>query len=120
MMKTYPSGAIRADDTGKGNQELLSPYVLDLLAKHLEKGATDHGPRNWEKGMPFSTFARRVLRHFYQWMMGKDDEDHLVAAYCNLHMLIHEREMVRLGVHPASNDDMPKYLHANTAAVSVQ
>ena len=106
---TYPSGAIRADDTGKGHHELLSPFVDDLLAKHLEKGAKDHTPRNWEKGMPLSTFARRVLRHFYQWMMGKTDEDHLVAAYCNLHMAIHEREMIRLGIHPPENDDMPKY-----------
>lgn len=88
--------------------------MFDLLAKHLEKGAEAHGPRNWEKGMPLSTYARRVWRHFMQWLMGKEDEDHLVAAFCNLHMAIHEREMIRLGLHPASNDDLPHYLKGIT------
>lgn len=107
---TYPSGAIRADDTGKGHHELLSPFVDDLLAKHLERGAIPNSPRNWEKGMALSTYARRVRRHFGQGMMGMTDEDHFTAAYCNLHMLIHTREMIRMGVLPPELDDLPHYL----------
>lgn len=109
---TYPSGAIRADDTGKGHYELLSPFVDDLLAKHLERGAIPNSPRNWEKGMALSTYARRVRRHFGQGMMGMTDEDHFTAAYCNLHMLIHTREMIRMGVLPPELDDLPHYLSA--------
>lgn len=76
--------AVRDMHTGKGRFDLLPMCVLMRLAKHYEAGAIKYQPRNWEKGIPCSSFADSALRHICKYMDGWKDEDHLIAAIWNL------------------------------------
>jgi hypothetical protein len=76
--------AVRDMHTGKGRFDLLPMCVLMRLAKHYEAGAIKYQPRNWEKGIPCSSFADSALRHICKYMDGWNDEDHLIAAIWNL------------------------------------
>lgn len=82
--KDFGTGAIREDKTGKGRCDLLPPCALIRLSKHFEKGATDHGERNWEKGIPMHSFLDSALRHLFKYLDGMGDEDHLCAAAWNI------------------------------------
>jgi hypothetical protein len=76
--------AVRDMHEGKGRFDLLPMCVLMRLAKHYEAGAIKYQPRNWEKGIPCSSFADSALRHICKYMDGWKDEDHLIAAIWNL------------------------------------
>jgi len=102
--KKFKSGAVREPLPGRGRFDLISPFALVRLAKVNEKGAVKYADRNWEKGMPYSEFIDRALRHIVQYMMGENDEDHLAHAMWNLHALIHMEETC------PELDDMPRYL----------
>lgn len=82
--REFETGAVRDMAEGKGRFDLLPMCVLLRLAKHYEKGLNKYGPRNWEKGIPASSFADSAFRHMVKYMDGWDDEDHLIAAIWNL------------------------------------
>ena len=89
--------------------ELLSPYSIRDLAIIYGAGAKKYAPRNWEKGIQFSICVGKLKRHLDQYLMGKTEEDHLSAVGFWWHALAHYREMIKLGLLPASLDDLPKY-----------
>ena len=80
----FASGAVRDMHEGKGRFDLLPMCVLMRLARHYEEGAKKYKPRNWEKGIPASSFADSALRHIVKYLDGWNDEDHLIAAIWNL------------------------------------
>ena len=88
----FQSGAVRDMHEGKGRCDLLPPNALLRLARHFEHGSKKYGDRNWEKGIPESSFIDSGLRHIFKYMAGEDDEDHLIAAVWNLICLV-ETEM---------------------------
>lgn len=100
----FQTGAQRDTRDGKGRFDLISPFMLRRLAVVMERGAIKYDARNWEKGMPFSRFTDSALRHINQFVMGKEDEDHLAQAVFNLMALIHFQETGRQDL-----DDMPHY-----------
>lgn len=83
-MKSFDSGAVREDKTGKGRMDLLPMCALIRLSKHYEAGTAAHGERNWEKGIPMHSFLDSALRHLAKYMDGQTDEDHLCAAAWNI------------------------------------
>ena len=83
-MKTFETGAIREDKTGKGRFDLLPMCALIRLSKHYEAGSAVHGERNWEKGMPIHGFIDSALRHLAKYVDGQTDEDHLCATAWNI------------------------------------
>lgn len=89
----FPSGMVRDIRTGKGRFDLISPYADRRLARHMEKGCAKYGERNWEKGCDIGRFLDSCKRHLGQWEMGETDEDHLAAAYWNLHCIVHFDEI---------------------------
>jgi hypothetical protein len=95
---------------GKGRHDLLSPFANSELAKHMERGALKYEPRNWERGLPLSSFVDSGKRHMELLLMGEETEPHAVAALWNMHCLVHTIEMIKLGLLPAELDDLPKYL----------
>jgi len=99
----FETGAQRSDATGKGRYDLLSPWTLRRLARHMEAGVTEGGyePRNWERGIPVHRFFDSAIRHLYSWLAGDRSEDHLAAGLWNIHGLIHTLEMVHAGRLPA-------------------
>jgi len=82
--KVYETGANRDISTGKGRFDLLPPQTIKALARHYQKGCEKYGERNWEKGIPIARFIDSALRHTFQFLDGKDDENHLISAIWNL------------------------------------
>ena len=80
----FATGAVRDMATGKGRTDLLPMVALLRLSRHYEVGAVKYGLRNWEKGIPVSSFMDSAIRHIFCYMMGWDDEDHLAAAAFNV------------------------------------
>jgi len=82
-IRVFASGAIRDTKHGKGRYDLLPVKAIEALAKHCELGAMKYGERNWEKGIPSDSFMDSGIRHAFNALMGKTDEEHLIAAAWN-------------------------------------
>ena len=82
--REFDTGAVRDMEEGKGRCDLLPACAILRLAKHYENGAKKYEARNWEKGIPISSFIDSGVRHLLKYMDGQTDEDHLVAATWNL------------------------------------
>lgn len=106
----FTTGSVRDSRKNKGRFDLCSPIPEFELARHLELGAEKYSERNWELGQPFSRVLDSALRHLNQFRQGQTNEDHLISAYCNLHFLIHYREMIKRGILPESLNDLPRYI----------
>ena len=107
LVVLYQTGAKRDARVGKGRYDLLLPEAIEALAKHLERTGAKHGERNYEKGMPLSRFADSALRHLFQMLEGRTDEDHAVSALWNLAALVGLRARIRAGRLPEWLDDLP-------------
>jgi len=108
--RKFDSGAQRDVAVGKGRYDLVSPIMIERLAKLLERGAVKYDDRNWEKGMPLSVYMDSGMRHLYKYLEGYTDEDHLIAAIWNLQALLHIEEMVSRGKLPKALCDLPNYV----------
>lgn len=60
------------------------PDALLELSKHFEEGATKYGERNWEKGIPYSSYIDSATRHYLKACRGDNDEPHHRACLWNL------------------------------------
>lgn len=99
------NAAMREPAEGKGRFDLITPFGLARLARWYELGAKKYKDRNWEKGMPFSRYIDSAFRHLVKFMMGMDDEDHLIAAVWNLLCIAHHQETGQ----DKEWDDLPHY-----------
>jgi hypothetical protein len=88
----FSTGAVRDMHEGKGRCDLLPPLAILRLSKHFENGAIKYGDRNWEKGIPCSSFLDSAIRHIMKYSAGMVDEDHLIAAIWNLMCLAETEE----------------------------
>ena len=93
--REFETGAVRDVQVSKPRPDLISPYALWRIGVHLAKGAEKYGPRNWEKGMPFSVFVASLCRHLVQYMMKDRVEDHLAAICFNVMAIMHFEETGR-------------------------
>lgn len=106
----FDTGSRRDTRDGKGRFDLISPFVTERDARHLENGARKYGDRNWEKGQPLSRYMDSALRHMNKYLMGHRDEDHLAAARWNIAALMHTEQMIKLGRLPAELNDLPNWV----------
>ena len=110
----YDTGATRDSSSGKGRFDLIPDLPMVRLAGVYERGAKNHGDRNWEAGLPFSRCLDSAIRHLIQYKMVRykpelGDEDHLAHAVWNIFAIMHEEEMINRGALPEELDDLPKY-----------
>lgn len=90
-MRTFETGAVRDDNTGRGRMDLLPWRAIIELSKHCERGAAHYGEGNVRKGIPYSSLCDSGARHLAQFISGIQDEPtHLVAACWNLMWLLEE------------------------------
>ena len=82
--RQFDTGAVRDMQEGKGRMDLLPACAIMRVARHFEAGAVKYGDRNWERGIPLSSFIDSALRHLFKYQDGQADEDHLCAAAWNL------------------------------------
>lgn len=106
----FDTGAHRDTQEGKGRYDLISPSALKRLAGVYQRGADKYGERDWEQGMPIGRCLDSALRHIYQYIEGRRDEDHLAQAMWNVAGAIHVEEMIERNVLPARLNDMPNHL----------
>ena len=111
---TSSTGAHRHRAPGRGRYDLLSPFATERVAKLYEHGATckEFGPRNWEKGFPFSWCIDSMWRHLIKYMTREPDADHddnLAAIVFGANCLMDFEERIARGLLPADLDDMPRY-----------
>lgn len=86
---SYATGATRDAAAGKGRYDLISTHALRRLAVVYERGAANHGDRNWEHGVPRSRCLNSAMRHLQQAIAGETDEDHLAQCAWNVFAAIH-------------------------------
>lgn len=103
----FSTGSHRDTQEGKGRYDLISPIVLERLAKHMEEGASKYGENNWQKGMPLRRYFDSLQRHLWKFFSGERDEPHLSAALWNIHCLMHTEEMINRGALPPELNDLP-------------
>lgn len=100
----YHSGATRDNNEGRGRFDLISPWGTERLAKVYERGARNHGDRNWEQGIPFSRLIESAERHINElkkaYLEGRlPDEDHAAQAAWNLFAIMHFEHTMPLGLN---------------------
>ena len=111
--RTFETGSVRDIRTGKGRYDLISPIAMASLAKRLEDGMQKYGERNWEKGQPLMSYLDSTIRHINDFILDKmkgrkSVEDHISAAFWNLHAFIHTSHMIKDSELPAELDDLPQ------------
>ena len=102
----FPTGSKRDTREGKGRYDLLSPYAIKRLAQVYERGSVKYGDNNWRLGQPLSRFLDSALRHTFQVLDGRVDEDHAGQAVWNLMAFIETQYRIETGELPAHLDDM--------------
>ena len=95
--RKFDTGAVRDSVEGKGRCDLLPADCVLRVAKTYQRGAEHYDARNWEKGVPASSFIDSALRHLLRWLDGDKTEDHLGAAVFNVFGLMRlEHDMPEL------------------------
>lgn len=105
LFQQHSSGAIREVKKGKGRFDLIPYEPFKQLAIHFEDGGYVHGDRNWEKGLPLSTYLSAAKRHAAQ-AGGLKDENHAIASCWNFFCLIQTAKWIELGKLPKELDDI--------------
>jgi hypothetical protein len=109
VKQKYDTGATRDKKIGKGRFDLIPTGPLMRLAQVYERGANNHGARNWELGFPMSRAMDSALRHILQYKDGMRDEDHLAQAVWNLIAIMHFEAQIEKGNLPESLNDLMTY-----------
>ena len=106
--RDFGTGAVRDISSGKGRFDLVPWETIRALAIHYEKGCLKYGDRNWEKGIPVSSFLDSSIRHLTQVVDGRDDENHLIAAIWNAVCAYQTILRIQRGELPPELYDLPK------------
>jgi hypothetical protein len=110
-LRAQPTGALRANE-GKPLLHLIPPEAIWELGKVLTRGAKKYAPRNWEKGLTFSSTYDSLQRHLTKWWGGEENDDesglhHLTHALCNVVFLLTFVRRIDKGKLPKTLDDRP-------------
>jgi hypothetical protein len=76
-MKVRFKGGATRNNIGKVRFDLIDPYGMRRLAAVYHEGATIHGDRNWEAGMPTHDIMNHMEHHRNLYMQGDRSEDHI-------------------------------------------
>lgn len=91
MIKADGKGLRR--NQGKTRFALFPPDALWSIAEVFTFGSVKYEPRNWERGMSWSTCYDSLQRHMHQWWAGErycsdSGLPHLAHAGCNILFLL--------------------------------
>lgn len=109
--QSFKTGAVRDTQENKGRYDLLPVHAIHRLARHFENGARKYDADNWRKGIPLRRYMDSLLRHAFEFMGGKDDEDHLAAIIWNACCLLETQEMIKRGLLPEELGDFPQNVY---------
>lgn len=115
----FSTGAVRDGQPDRGCFNLFPWAAAQYVARQLEKGKikytkfdengvmTVDGARNWERGIPLSSFVESGMRHKVKINMGFDDEDHWAADAWNSLCGLETKIRIEMGILPATLNDLP-------------
>lgn len=87
---------LREDKTKKPDftyfAEMYAP--MERLAQRLKLGEQKYARLNWRNCEDPQTYKESALRHFFQYLNGQTDEDHLAAATVNMLILLDLEEVI--------------------------
>jgi hypothetical protein len=104
---TYQTGAVREKKVGKGNPTTMLcgfPHTLTELHKHMDNPLG----RNWEKGLPLSSYVDATFRHLLEEVSGNGDDKSLISAIWNLVCYAETKHRISQGTIPEDMDDMDR------------
>lgn len=104
--RKFSTGAKRQHAEGKGTPVLFPGDAYLDICKHFEDGAIHYGGRNWEKGLPLSTYIDSLERHVAQEKMGLTDESHDRAIAWNAICYLATKLRIKAGILPKELDDL--------------
>jgi hypothetical protein len=94
--------------TGNVDTTIHPVHGIFRVARVYEKGALKYAARNWEKGINLCRYLDSALRHLFQVLEGRTDEDHPAQAAWNLVSFVETKHWIDQGVLPKELDDMPR------------
>ena len=106
--RDFGTGAVRDVTLGKGRFDLVPWEVVKHLAVHYQKGAEKYADRNWEQGIPVSSFFDSAMRHQVEFYMGETNENHLIAAIWNLVSMYQTILWIEKGELPIDLYNLPR------------
>ena len=83
----FASGFTRDVNTDKPRYDLIHLECLKRLAELYTRGSIKYGDNNWRKAESkeeMDRFKESAFRHFIQYMMNEEDEDHASAVVFNI------------------------------------
>jgi len=104
--REFSTGAKRQHAEGKGTPVLFPGDAYLNVCKHFEDGAVHYGGRNWEKGLPLSSYIDSMERHIAQEKMGLTDESHDRAIAWNAICYLATKLRIQAGLLPKELDDL--------------
>lgn len=104
-------GGLRFNE-GKLRYDLLPTYATEQQARIMTKGSFKYAPRNWEKGMPWTSVVASLKRHLAAWEKGEDydpesGELHMAHVLVNASFLVEYYKLFPWG------DDRPTSIKKN-------
>ena len=88
----HNTGAVRSADADNERFDLISPILMQRLARTYAEGAKKYGDYNWEQGFPITDLLNHGIRHLYLYLAGDRTEDHLAHALWNVGAACHSEE----------------------------
>lgn len=104
--RTFSTGAHKQAAAGKGTPVLFPGDAYLEISKHFEEGASVHGARNWEKGIPLSKLIDSLERHIAQEKLGMTDESHARAIAWNAVVYLATKIRIERGQLPKELADI--------------
>jgi hypothetical protein len=104
--RSFGTGSVRDVRTGKGRYDLIPPLAIKRIAQHFENGAVKYGDKTWELGQPLSSYLDSGLRHTFNLLDLKVDEDHAAAGIWNLIAFLCTADWIIEGRLPRDLDDI--------------
>jgi uncharacterized HAD superfamily protein len=106
-------------NTGKLRYDLLHPTAQEGIVRVLTKGAEKYAPRNWERGMNWSTVIASMKRHIAAIEAGEDydpetGELHIDHVQCNAHFL-----SAYYKIYPQGDDRAHGYLYRPAVGLDI-
>jgi hypothetical protein len=103
----FSTGAVRDVAGGKGRMDLLPMRAIMEVSKLYEAGCLKYGDRNWERGINTHCYVDSMMRHMAKFMLGQNDEPHLVQACWNVLCLLDTLLRIRDGSLTDNIYDLP-------------
>lgn len=104
---------------GKLRYDLLEPFAQEQLVKVFTLGAKKYAPRNWEKGMSWTSVLASLKRHIAQFEKG-EDFDHETGLHHMAHAMWNASALVSYyKIAPHFDDRDHSYLRPKRIGLDV-